>query len=233
MIRTIAAGMALALSMGTAHATAISLSLSNPSQYYYETDSTTSEASGTVASGGTNSDGGLCTPGSSGCPSIGLGAGSLTSGSIVLTTPNVAGSLLLQISIAPNPQSTLDGDIYDVTLNGTNLGTTSIVALSGPSAAQSSGTFSVLVHGNTSYTVGITDLLEQYVDTNNNEIDDLPGTLNSLDTGLDGGTVTSAYDSSKFVFTASLSTYAPEPASITLFASGIVALGAWRRRRSH
>jgi hypothetical protein len=223
MIRTIAAGVALALSVATAHAAAT----------YYETDFLTQAAPGAISSGGSGGAfGGLCTPGSTpDCPPLGGGktAGLLTpNGLISISTTGLGvGNYSLVFTIqGVGAQS--DGSIWDFTLvngnSGVDLGTTTIAPLS----TLGSGTISTIVSDTGTFTFGVTDLLEQYI----GQTDDLPGVLNGdgLADPLDGGIVDSSFDSSEFALTYAI-TPAPEPASLTAFVLGVAALCAARRRR--
>jgi len=217
VIRSVAvAGVALALSVATANATAI----------IYATDAATLEAPGTIASGGTGDGGGLCTLDVSSCPNPTLNgnqaAGTLTNGLIVFSA-STSGIADYRINIGITGL-TADGSVWDVTLvnttnnTGYSLGLTSIVNTS----TNGSGSLSVIVSGNGTFAIGITDLLEQYA---TGATDKIPG--------LGGGpyTVSGSYNAnSEFSLTAS-ATNVPEPASMALFVGSLSVLGALRRRR--
>ena len=219
MFRTLVAGLALACGVGPANAALL----------YYETNSTTTAAPGTIASGGSGGNfGGLCVPGSANCPQFTGTKGMLTGGLIQLTATGGSGlgNYLLSISLS-GANATADGSIWDVTLvntvlnTGTSLGITTIVN----QTTMGSGTIpATVISGNGTFTIGITDLLEQYV----GQRDTLPGYLgNSLDNSLTG-TVTQTFSQFSLSYTL---TPDPEPASIAILASGLAVLGALRRRR--
>lgn len=102
----------------------------------------------------------------------------------------------------------------------------------------SSAAYTTQVAGGVTYTLGITDLVEQYI----NQTDLLPGLLNSSYAYLDGGPVgghlplglpgigVSGYNTGTLAFTVSL-TAAPEPASLALLGGAVTLLGAIRRGR--
>jgi hypothetical protein len=219
MFRTLVAGLALACGAGPANAALV----------YYETNATTAAAPGTIASGGSGGNfGGLCVPGSANCPQFTGTKGMLTGGLIQLTATGGSGlgNYLLSISLS-GANATADGSIWDVTLvntvlnTGTSLGITTIVN----QTTMGSGTIpATVISGNGTFTIGITDLLEQYV----GQRDTLPGYLgNSLDNSLTG-TVTQTFSQFSLSYTL---TPDPEPASIAILASGLAVLGALRRRR--
>ena len=213
-IRALAAGTVLAAFGGASSASAT---------LYYATSNTTSAAPGTIPSGAVNPQGGgLCILNNPGC--ISGAAAPLTNGLITATaTPSVGfGNYSLAVTLAGNGTASF-GSIWDVTLvngnTGTNLGYTKIVGL----GTEGSGTVKALVSGTGSFTIGVTNLLEQYY----NQTDTLPGFLsgNSADP-RNGGTVANA--TSGFTVTYSL-TPASEPASLGLFGGGLAAVGALRR----
>ena len=219
MFRTLVAGLALACGAGPANAALV----------YYETNATTAAAPGPSASGGSGGNfGGLCVPGSANCPQFAGTKGLLTGGLIQLTATGGSGlgNYLLSISLS-GANATADGSIWDVTLvntvlnTGTSLGITTIVN----QTTMGSGTIpATVISGNGTFTIGITDLLEQYV----GQRDTLPGYLgNSLDNSLTG-TVTQTFSQFSLSYTL---TPDPEPASIAILASGLAVLGALRRRR--
>jgi PEP-CTERM motif len=171
------------------------------------------------------------------------------SGLIPITTPALSGGGYWVATIRVNslgltPQNA--GDIFEVTLgNGSNifssLGVTTVLQTSTKgvclgtmnlactnaayTAVQTSGAFTVDLTPSSSYSLGITDLLEQYL----NETDNLPGYISSLYAGLDGGSVGAAYDNDKF--TVEVDIAAPEPASLALLGSAVALLGGLRFRR--
>jgi hypothetical protein len=253
MIRTILAAAALTLTAAAAHATAIDLSDDPDVQlnYLYQTSYETPAAPGTLTpSGPLGAVGGLCAPtgSSSGpCPTLGgltpfagplSGGTTSASGLISLVTPGSAGdNFLLEIDLAYNPQAvSLNGQVWEAVLNGTSLGTTATTSIVGDSGGPGYGSFYAIVTGATTYTLGITDLEQQYVGYN----DTLPtvlGDTDSSDIGLCptsdlllNGCVTSDFDASLVSVTFD-TTPDPEPASIGLFGGGVAVLGAIRRRR--
>lgn len=173
----------------------------------------------------------------------------------------------MTISLDGNPNART-GDIYEVTdcrdTSGTTcvptgpLFTTSVVTNTITSAGAciasapgdqcaanasvqsgvSSAAYTTQVAGGVTYTLGITDLVEQYI----NQTDLLPGLLNSSYAYLDGGPVgghlplglpgigVSGYNTGTLAFTVSL-TAAPEPASLALLGGAVTLLGAIRRGR--
>jgi hypothetical protein len=223
VIRSVAvAGVALAFSVATANATPA----------YYGTDSVTAEAPGTVYDGGTGSGGGLCTLGTSPCLSH-VGAGPLSGGYITVTAPT-SGIAYYQISVTiSGVAGNANGSIWDVTLVNTNnntgvsLGLTNIVGTN----TNGSGTVNAIVTGTGTFTIGITDLLEQYAAGGT---DPLPGVLDGLGSSdpLDANAITSPESLSSVFQLSATATNVPEPASVTLFIGGIAALGSFRRRRA-
>jgi hypothetical protein len=124
-----------------------------------------------------------------------------------------------------------NGSIWDVTLvngsSGTNLGTTNVVGLN----TAGGGTVQATLAAGATYTLGITDLLEQY----EGKADTLPGYLNGDGSGdaLNSPTLVS-FTGADFTLTYTLTATSapiPEPASIVLLGCGITALGALRRRQ--
>jgi len=215
MIRPAAPGLALLFGMASAHATT----------FYYETDSATPAAPGTISSGGTGTGGGLCVPGTSPCPTFTGGTdGTLTNGLITGTALSPGpGDYLLSVGINALGGTSV-GSIWDVTLvngnAGVSLGTTSVVAQNG----LGSGLISATEYGDGTFTIGVTDLLEQY----EGQRDTLPGALGVPADNSTASTVNSP--SSLFTLTFDV-TPAPEPESIGIFAGALAALGALMRRR--
>ena len=249
MFRASLAGLILALSASTAMATNISFG----TPYFYETTSATAAASGTSVTppvGGLGNVGGLCAPGVGGCPTI-SGTGPLTSGQITFNTPSLVPgtSYLLEIVVSDDDASlhatgfpsNTPGDIFQVLLNGGSLGVTSITGVTDHSNGSfSTGTFQTVIgSGPGLFTIGLTDLLQPYA---NGLTDNLPGVLCGLSpvgTGgcsppVNGGPVTAAgYGSNIVDFEAFITpASAPEPGSMILLASGLLALSALRRTRT-
>jgi len=218
MLRPAAPGLALLLTMASAHA----------ATFYYETDSATPAAPGTILSGGTGTGGGLCVPGTSPCPSITYGTvGTLANGLITgMALSAGPGNYLLSVGISGGLSLQSAGSIWDVTLvngsTGVSLGTTSVVGQDGLGG----GLISATEYGDGTFTIGVTDLLEQY----EGQPDALPGALGFP---ADNSSLTStpvSSPSSLFTLTFSV-TPAPEPDSVGIFAGGLAALGALLRRR--
>jgi hypothetical protein len=142
---------------------------------------------------------------------------------------------LLTITIQGTGQR---GDIYQIlvnnnaltrTVSGTPTTATSPVAYN--ASGGSTGTFSTVISGGNSSPIfiSVTDLLQQYLGTGFNYTlpGTLPGGLNSENTGA----LVNSFDGlSQFTLTASL-VPDPEPASLSIFALGSLALGAARRRK--
>ncbi len=239
MLRLLLAAAVLSLSVAAAHAAPFSFDQT----YYYETSYDTPAASGTAYSkDGLPQVGGLCSPFSGAlsiCPVLVPSTGPLVfgtgtagaTGQIPLTT-KPGGPWDMAITVTNLSTTTSLGNIWEVTLDGTkSLGVTTILALaSGGCNLCETGTFDVPVAGNTAYTLEITDLLEQFINTAGTETDNLPGLLG--DPGLDGGTVPNSpsYDNSILQLTVTL-TPAPEPASLALLCGAVTLLGALRRSR--
>jgi hypothetical protein len=182
-----------------------------------------------------------------------------TSGLIAITTPALSGggywvATISIDSLGLTPDHT--GDIFEVTLGNssnvfTSLGVTTVLQTSSTgvclgtageacsnsayTAVQTSGTFTVDLTSSSSYSLGITDLLEQYINSNFNGTDTLPGdigaryNLGSLYNGLNGGAVGVAYEHDLFDVQVDIS--APEPASLALLGSAVALLGGLRLRR--
>jgi hypothetical protein len=102
------------------------------------------------------------------------------------------------------------------------------------------GAFTLVASAGSSYTIGITDLLEQYIQNGNNvpatTFDNLPGLINPSYSALDAptdnpsNTVGSGYDTSVLQFVVTL-TPIPEPASLALLGGAVTLLSAVRRSR--
>ena len=182
MFRASLVGVALILSTSTAMATNISFG----TPYIYETSSTAAAASGTSVTppaGGLGNVGGLCAPGTGGCPLFSgiIVPGPLTGGLISFNTPSsIPGtSYILNLTVSDDhannhasgfPANT-PGDIFEVLLNGDSLGFSSIASVT-PSSF-SSGSFQTVIGSSpNAYTIGITDLLQPYAD---GLTDNLPG----------------------------------------------------------
>lgn len=225
----------LVLSAAPAHAT-LTLGATGIA-YVYETSA---QVTGAIRPVGTlgNAFGGLCnslnTAGGTNCTSVGVLAGfpgTVSGGVISMKTPTANGTnymLTLQITGYTSTPFSASGDIWDVVANGVNEGTTTPVgALTTGAGAGMSLTFFVR-DSLTPLAVTVTDLTEQYVGIR----DTLPGDLNSANASLNSapGTTLSGHAADVFTLKATI-TGAPEPASLSLFAGGIAALGALRRRR--
>ena len=234
LISTIAAGAALTLSVGTAHAAV----------FYYETCAQKHQALGTIASGGTSlttpTGGGLCVTGESGFAPLNGALYALGPSSVGVSGNNLISFTTGTLPIANyrfnftfSPLNRANGAIWDVTLiNGgvsgtsaTSLGTTNAVAAGTPGG----GSVTTVVNGFTGGTIwiGITNLVDQY----NGQADTLPawGQLTNPMPANSSGTILNQTNT-EFTLTESVS-FAPEPASVTLFIGGIGALGALRRRK--
>src|SRR5579871_1269186 len=159
MFRASLAGLMLTLSASTAFATDISFATT----YLYETSSAAAAAAGTTVTtpgGGLGNVGGLCSPssGSASCPALdsfhASHVGPLTSGLINFNVPSQSSVYLLQLTVTDDSGSAhgatpvsfpanTPGDIFQVILDGTSIGTTSAVGITG--SIFSTGTFSLSV----------------------------------------------------------------------------------------
>ncbi|MEJ0020223.1 MAG: PEP-CTERM sorting domain-containing protein [Acetobacteraceae bacterium] len=223
MIRPILIGGLLALTASPALAAPFQFG----QEFIFETSSSVASAPGTTASHlPVASVGGLCTPGSTGC-SISINPMAtvpLTAGLLSFTTPLTTAGLFYMLSIQVTDLVAV-GDIYEVVVNGGSVGTTSVVGLS--SASNSAGTLTGMVPAGT-VTVGLTDLLQQYVGQTNN----LPGLLGMP--GPNGGTVGSAptqFRSSTLAMTITATQVVPEPTTLAVLGSGLALLGGLLRTR--
>ena len=247
MRRACFAGMMLALSASTALADPIAFD----TPYIFETSSATPAAPGTTVtppSGGLGNVGGLCEPGTTGCPAVvphfADEVGPLTGGFIEVTTPSLpfVSQFALTFAVSDDgngatatgyPPKTV-GDIFQITLNGHSLGVTSVTGVT--SSTYSTGEFTVIV-GPGTYTIGITDLLEPYA---KGLTDTLPGVLCSggfadgdpaCTSPPNGGTVAAGtFGTNILDFEASFFVPVPEPASFGLLGCGLIALAGLRRR---
>ena len=230
---------------GTAHAVPTGPIQANTSTFYvYSTSSSLPEAPGTMQySGAVNALGGLCANETGACGNVNLplgnsndtygsliSGGETTAGVIAVDTPSAVGNYLLTFSLKNITIGV--GDIYEVVVNGNDLGTTSVVAYN---QSGSSGTFSVLLKGggsNTAIDISVTDLLQQYLGTANQGLPyDLPSQLGGPTSDDDPSGLALSFDpQSQFVLSGVQLTLAPEPATLSICALGSLALGAARRR---
>lgn len=188
--------------------------------------------------------GGLCAIGSGACSGLSdiggntlgtLYSGGTTSGAglIEIQTPQAMANYLLSLTITGISQNT--GDIYNIVVNGSSLGITSLTPYN---VGGSTGFFTTVVSGgnNAPIFISVTDLLQQYLGSSNYDLPSLEGGPSSFNQPLGLGKCTASnqatcFDgSSQFTLTATL-VPDPEPASLSIFALGSLALGAARRRR--
>ncbi len=210
MFRTSLAGTALAVALsGAAHATVV---YSNSNLH---TSSTVAAATGTNPS---HFDTGL--------PHV----GGLVGGSISFTMPGTA-SDQFAFDIELDDLSLYAGGIYELVLNGSSLGTTSIVGLDPAKNGAGDGSFSSydfvwpgLMAGGTNITLGVTNLLQQYI----GHTDNLPGLLG--DASLNGGSVDGSFGTERLSI-AVTATPMPEPTTVVLLGSFALLGAAARRRR--
>jgi hypothetical protein len=213
--------------------------------YDYETSSSVSVASGTISAPGTSTaEGGLTASGATSCANQSAGdgnyygllysGGTSTAGVIELLTPAPIANYLLTVTISGTGPV---GDIYQLLVNNSPVkrnGTTSLATspVGYSVSGGSGGTFSTVVTGGNGSAVflSVTDLLQQYLGTGLTY--NLPGTLPGGSTGQNSpGALSSGFDPlSNFTLSVQLVTD-PEPASLSIFALGSLALGAARRRQ--
>lgn len=247
MLRSLLACTVLALSASAALADEVTLLPgASPAAYDFVTSDSSPAAYGTTAAllGNRGAVGGLCTPGTTGCPNLLSGVGSPDSPTVdPVPNPNSSGPLAIAIDIPynsafteyalslivtddvgalfSNSNSPTSGNVYQLLISGTDMpttdiGTTSVVSLN--ALIPSSGVMNVILPSSGLYYLGMTDLLESYVGSN----DGL--------TGPDSGSVDSATWANDIVSVTFTLTPAPEPASFVLMASALLALGAVRSR---
>lgn len=251
MIRTWLTGAALLLSLVPYHAQATEITgnldanagitFNAQTTYYYDTSYNQAAAAGTPSSYLTQSAvGGISYNLSNDYQTLDPGTGNTgqSGGAITLKIPSIVGAeYLLTITVATDISNNgYTGDILDVAVGGTNLGTTNVVCLGHNSKCTASGltslstsasslTISTYVAPGSTPTIAITDLLEQYV----GKTDSLPGQLGN--SALNGGSVTSTYQSQQLSLYVDLQ-QVPEPATLPLLVGGLTLLASLRRRRN-
>jgi hypothetical protein len=252
------AAAALLVAAGSAHATTNVITDLSQTYVYSTFFDVPSVSSALHFSDAANSFGGLCANNVTPCANEGVPQGDtagplnggtaspMVPGTIEIATPSAIANYKLTLTIQATEG---EGDIYDIVVNGNNVGTTSIVAFN--ATGSSAGTFTSVVSGGNGalISVSVTDLLQQYLGSSNY---DLPSLLCALSTTCSNNTTaksnaqaddnqsglgacsvnsTNCFDAqSQFVLSATL-VPDPEPASLSIFALGSLALGAARRRR--
>lgn len=216
IIRTIVLGAGLLLDVATAHAAV-----------YYETTAATPADPGSLTTTGGGTGGGLCY---SSCPSIGLGNtfGGLNAQHLITVTSPTSGlgNYLISVSISPSSSGSNAGSIWDLSVvsNGIAFNVAESSAIKPGTQPTGSILLSGIVIGTGTFSIGITDLTEQYDGVQ----DTLPGLLGSPgNNGVFGSSYSNTYSQFQLAESATL---APEPASISLFLGGIAGLGMLRRR---
>jgi len=239
------AATALLAAAGSAHAQATTGAISAGVTYYYGTYYDTPAAAGTLQyTGAISSQGGLCSVYSGPCDSItapptsgdaagilsGSGGTTSAAGYIEIYTPSAIANYVLTVTIQNYGGR---GDIYDIVVDGNSIGVTTPVTYSVSAAGSNGAPSTVIDGGNVPVSISITDLLEQFIGS---------GTTYTVPKQLPGGTsIEDAPNTavlneptyttpSEFTLTATFAPI-PEPATLSIFALGTVALGAARRRR--
>jgi hypothetical protein len=238
LFQSFVATLGVLMAAGAAHAQAISANTT----YVYGTYWDIPAAGGSLLfAGGSSAQGGLCANTVSGpCTNLGLPAGdsfgTLISGGtttepgyIQIFTPSAMANYQLTLTIT-NTQGI--GDIYDIVVNGSSLGTTSVVAYNA-SAGGSNGTFFTTIDGgNVPISISITDLLEQFMGTSSYTVPSQLGGPTTDNLPANKSLSLSNYPpDSEFTLVATF-TNVPEPASLSILALGGLAVGAARRRRA-
>lgn len=210
----------------------------DPSTFYNVGTGTAFTRAAVITSslGGTNSSyntkGGACTLGTGGC---GITTGSyptVTSGVFYSTAVSTAGDYNLSATITGTNGA---GQIYDLWVNGVDLGHTSVI-LDTASGSTGSFTTALTLSAGSQISFAVVDLTQEW---DGSKPYTLPGLLGNSSDNDSNGLATNFVTTSIFRFNYSLSlsstttTTAPEPASVTLFSGGIAVIGLMRRRRAY
>jgi hypothetical protein len=209
--------------------------------YEYYTSSTVPAAAGSLHfNDASNSYGGLCEPGLSPCPTSGTLAPGATQGQLIsqkdgssggtygvteggiigIYTPSTPSNYSMSILITNKNSG--KGDIYDLVVNGSSIGTTPIVS---STASFVSFTFNPTINGaNQLVTISVTDLLQQYGGISPYNLPSDLGGSSALDSS-------SATAPPLSLFTIDVTFVAtPEPASLSIFGVGTLVLTFARKR---